>query len=173
MEEERDALLSKQTEVLLEVRQRSGLKEMLLDRKMAVLSHSVDRKEAELVAALARAGGDTVPDRLWVRRRVARPQRVRSPLPLMLYLPGCRKRSRPRGTPSRCRGKTCGRKVPSAARSDTGHACCYFSVDTPFVLYFISHKNRKWSPKKSKVVHSCLQFRRLVFLVRPNMLTSS
>ncbi|XP_051939919.1 dynein regulatory complex subunit 4-like isoform X2 [Hippocampus zosterae] len=48
VEEERDALLRKQTEVLLEVRRRSDLKEMLLDRKMAFLSHSVDREGAAL-----------------------------------------------------------------------------------------------------------------------------
>ncbi|XP_077428301.1 dynein regulatory complex subunit 4-like isoform X4 [Vanacampus margaritifer] len=51
VEEERDALLKKQTDVLLEVRQRSDLKEMLLERKMALLSRSVDRKEARLLAA--------------------------------------------------------------------------------------------------------------------------
>ncbi|XP_077575533.1 dynein regulatory complex subunit 4-like [Stigmatopora nigra] len=53
VEEERDALLSKQTEVLLEVQQRSNMKEMMLDRRIALLSQSVDRKEAQLNATLA------------------------------------------------------------------------------------------------------------------------
>ncbi|XP_061685501.1 arginine-hydroxylase NDUFAF5, mitochondrial isoform X4 [Syngnathoides biaculeatus] len=52
VEEERDALLRKQTEVLLEVQRRSGLKEILLDQKMALLSQSVERKEAQLLAAV-------------------------------------------------------------------------------------------------------------------------
>ncbi|XP_037104333.1 dynein regulatory complex subunit 4-like [Syngnathus acus] len=63
VEEERDALLMKQTQVLLEVQQRSGLKEMLLDRKMALLSRSVDKTEAQLLAALA-ADGTAPADKL-------------------------------------------------------------------------------------------------------------
>nr|XP_057932191.1 dynein regulatory complex subunit 4-like [Doryrhamphus excisus] len=58
VEEERDALLKKQTEVLLDVQQRSGLKEMLLDRKLALLTDSVDKKEAQLLAALSNANID-------------------------------------------------------------------------------------------------------------------
>ncbi|XP_057699609.1 dynein regulatory complex subunit 4 isoform X1 [Corythoichthys intestinalis] len=53
VEEERDALLSKQMEVLLDVQQRSNLKEIMLDRKMAQLSQSMDRKEAGLLAVTA------------------------------------------------------------------------------------------------------------------------
>ncbi|XP_061736718.1 dynein regulatory complex subunit 4-like isoform X3 [Nerophis ophidion] len=55
VEEERDALLRKQTEVLLDMQQRSGLKEMLLDQKLALLTESVDKKEAQLLATLSSA----------------------------------------------------------------------------------------------------------------------
>ncbi|XP_077379337.1 dynein regulatory complex subunit 4-like isoform X5 [Festucalex cinctus] len=74
VEEERDALLSKQTEVLLWVRQRSHLKEMQLERKMALLSASVDKMEAQILAALDAA--DASADRLRVRPpdRIARPR---------------------------------------------------------------------------------------------------
>ncbi|XP_061627084.1 dynein regulatory complex subunit 4-like [Phyllopteryx taeniolatus] len=70
VEEERDALLRKQTEVLLEVQRRSGLKEILLDRKMAQLTQSVDRKEAQLLAAIS----------LPPRRDVAAADRLRETL---------------------------------------------------------------------------------------------
>ncbi|XP_061843988.2 dynein regulatory complex subunit 4-like [Nerophis lumbriciformis] len=55
VEEERDALLRKQTEVLLDMQQRSGLKEMLLDQKLALLTESLDKKEVQLLATLSSA----------------------------------------------------------------------------------------------------------------------
>lgn len=58
---ERDALQQSQTETILDVQQRSGLKELLLERKVAVLAETLEKREAQLCAALsslAAATGD-------------------------------------------------------------------------------------------------------------------
>ncbi|XP_037327963.2 dynein regulatory complex subunit 4-like [Pungitius pungitius] len=53
MERERDALLEKQTEAIQEVRRRSGMKQLLLERKLAALTAAAEKQEAQLLAALA------------------------------------------------------------------------------------------------------------------------
>ncbi|XP_026179652.1 dynein regulatory complex subunit 4-like [Mastacembelus armatus] len=53
VQQERDELLEKQTEAILAVQQKSGLKELLLDRKLAALTETVEKKEAELCAVLS------------------------------------------------------------------------------------------------------------------------
>ncbi|XP_040003242.1 dynein regulatory complex subunit 4-like isoform X2 [Xiphias gladius] len=53
VQQERDELLKKQTEAILDVQQRSGLKELLLERKLAALTETVEKKEAQLCAALS------------------------------------------------------------------------------------------------------------------------
>ncbi|XP_029282015.1 dynein regulatory complex subunit 4-like [Cottoperca gobio] len=53
VQQERDDLLKKQTEAILDVQQRSGLKELLLERKLAALTETVEKKEAQLCAALS------------------------------------------------------------------------------------------------------------------------
>lgn len=60
MELERDQLLRSQTEVILEVQQRSGLKELLLSRRLAVLSQTLETREAQLCAALSASTADPV-----------------------------------------------------------------------------------------------------------------
>uniref|UniRef100_A0A3Q2P2E6 Dynein regulatory complex subunit 4 n=1 Tax=Fundulus heteroclitus TaxID=8078 RepID=A0A3Q2P2E6_FUNHE len=52
-QQERDELLKRQTESLLNVQQRSGLKKMLLQKKLAALTEAVEKKEAQLSAALS------------------------------------------------------------------------------------------------------------------------
>ncbi|KAM4579543.1 dynein regulatory complex subunit 4-like [Fundulus diaphanus] len=52
-QQERDELLKRQTESLLDVQQRSGLKKMLLQKKLAALTEAVEKKEAQLSAALS------------------------------------------------------------------------------------------------------------------------
>ncbi|XP_033985570.1 dynein regulatory complex subunit 4-like [Trematomus bernacchii] len=53
VQQERDDLLQNQTQTLLDVQQRSGLKQLLLERKMAALTETVEKKEAQLCAALS------------------------------------------------------------------------------------------------------------------------
>lgn len=60
MELERDQLLRSHTEVILEVQQRSGLKELLLSRRLAVLSQTLETREAQLCAALSASTADPV-----------------------------------------------------------------------------------------------------------------
>ncbi|TNN61491.1 Growth arrest-specific protein 8 [Liparis tanakae] len=56
VQQERDELLRKQTDAILDVQQRSGLKHLLLDRKLAALTDAVEKKEAQLCAALSASG---------------------------------------------------------------------------------------------------------------------
>lgn len=58
VQQERDELLRKQTDAILDVQQRSGLKHLLLDRKLAALTAAVEKKEAQLCAALSASGVD-------------------------------------------------------------------------------------------------------------------
>uniref|UniRef100_A0A3Q3FJL8 Dynein regulatory complex subunit 4 n=1 Tax=Kryptolebias marmoratus TaxID=37003 RepID=A0A3Q3FJL8_KRYMA len=58
VQQERDELLRRQTESLLEVRQRSGLKKMLLQKKLAALTETLEKKEAQLGAALSVSSTD-------------------------------------------------------------------------------------------------------------------
>lgn len=60
VELERDQLLRSQMEVILEVQQRSGLKELLLSRRLAVLSQTLETREAQLCAALSASTTDPV-----------------------------------------------------------------------------------------------------------------
>ncbi|XP_008276572.1 growth arrest-specific protein 8-like [Stegastes partitus] len=53
VERERDELLSRQTQAVLDLQQSSGLKEMLLQRKLAALTQTLQKKEAQLCAALS------------------------------------------------------------------------------------------------------------------------
>lgn len=53
VQQERDELLKKQTEAILDVQQKSGLKEMLLERKLAALTETLEKREAQLCAALS------------------------------------------------------------------------------------------------------------------------
>ncbi|KAI3353601.1 hypothetical protein L3Q82_020119 [Scortum barcoo] len=58
VQQERDELLKKQTEAILDVQQRSGLKELLLEKKLAALTEMVEKKEAQLCAALSASNAD-------------------------------------------------------------------------------------------------------------------
>ncbi|XP_031732469.1 dynein regulatory complex subunit 4-like isoform X2 [Anarrhichthys ocellatus] len=58
VQQERDELLKKQTEVILDIRQKSGLKQLLLERKLAALTETVEKKEAQLCAALSASNID-------------------------------------------------------------------------------------------------------------------
>lgn len=51
--QERDALQQNQTAAILDMQQRSGLKELLLERKVAVLGETLEKREAQLCAVLA------------------------------------------------------------------------------------------------------------------------
>uniref|UniRef100_A0AAQ4R7E0 Dynein regulatory complex subunit 4 n=1 Tax=Gasterosteus aculeatus aculeatus TaxID=481459 RepID=A0AAQ4R7E0_GASAC len=53
VERERDEVLEKQTEAIQEVRQRSSLKHLLLEKKLAALTAAAEKQEAQLFAALA------------------------------------------------------------------------------------------------------------------------
>ncbi|XP_044045323.1 dynein regulatory complex subunit 4-like [Siniperca chuatsi] len=53
VQQERDELLKKQTEAILDVQQKSGLKELLLERKLAALTETLEKREAQLCAALS------------------------------------------------------------------------------------------------------------------------
>ncbi|XP_034391966.1 dynein regulatory complex subunit 4-like [Cyclopterus lumpus] len=58
VQQERDELLRKQTETILDVQQRSGLKHLLLERKLSALTDAVEKKEAQLCAALSASNVD-------------------------------------------------------------------------------------------------------------------
>ncbi|XP_041789695.1 dynein regulatory complex subunit 4-like [Chelmon rostratus] len=58
VQQERDELLKKQTEAILDVQQKSGLKELLLERKLAALTETLEKKEAQLCAALSASNID-------------------------------------------------------------------------------------------------------------------
>ncbi|XP_047433965.1 dynein regulatory complex subunit 4-like isoform X2 [Mugil cephalus] len=58
MERERDELLRRQTDAILDVQQRSSMKELVLERKMEALSQTLERKEAQLCAALSASNVD-------------------------------------------------------------------------------------------------------------------
>ncbi|XP_042291935.1 dynein regulatory complex subunit 4-like [Thunnus maccoyii] len=58
VQRERDELLQKQTQLILDVQQKSGLKELLLERKLAALTETLEKKEAQLYAALSASNVD-------------------------------------------------------------------------------------------------------------------
>ncbi|KAM6942380.1 dynein regulatory complex subunit 4-like [Lycodopsis pacificus] len=58
VQQERDELLQKQTEEILDMQQKSGLKQLLLERKLAALTGTVEKKEAQLCAALSASNID-------------------------------------------------------------------------------------------------------------------
>lgn len=58
MEQERDELLRRQTETFLDMQQKIGLKELLLERKMAALTEGVDKTEAQLYGSLSASNVD-------------------------------------------------------------------------------------------------------------------
>ncbi|KAM4751309.1 dynein regulatory complex subunit 4-like [Anableps anableps] len=53
VQQERDELLRRQTESVLDIQQRSSLKKILLQKKLEVLTETLETKEAQLSAALA------------------------------------------------------------------------------------------------------------------------
>lgn len=57
--QQRDALQQNQTDAILDVQQRSGLKELLLERKVAVLAETLEKREAQLSAVLASLAAST------------------------------------------------------------------------------------------------------------------
>ncbi|KAK9532283.1 hypothetical protein VZT92_009674 [Zoarces viviparus] len=58
VQQHRDELLKKQTEVILDIQQKSGLKQLLQKRKVAALTEAVEKKEAQLCAALSASNID-------------------------------------------------------------------------------------------------------------------
>ncbi|XP_068451836.1 dynein regulatory complex subunit 4-like [Clinocottus analis] len=58
VQQERDELLRKQTEAVLDLQQRSALKQLLLERKLAALTDTLEKKEARLCAALSASNVD-------------------------------------------------------------------------------------------------------------------
>ncbi|KAK9540771.1 hypothetical protein VZT92_003201 [Zoarces viviparus] len=58
VQQQHDELLQKQTEVILDMQQKNGLKQLLLERKLAALTETVEKKEAQLCAALAASNID-------------------------------------------------------------------------------------------------------------------
>ncbi|XP_078128802.1 dynein regulatory complex subunit 4-like [Sander vitreus] len=58
VQQERDDLLKMQTEAILDMQQKCGLKELLLERKLAALTETVEKKEAQLCAALSASNVD-------------------------------------------------------------------------------------------------------------------
>ncbi|KAG7217921.1 hypothetical protein INR49_010297 [Caranx melampygus] len=59
VEQERDELLRRQAEAIVEVQRRSGLQELLLQRKVEALRESLEKKEAQLCAALSSTNTNT------------------------------------------------------------------------------------------------------------------
>ncbi|AWP05078.1 putative growth arrest-specific protein 8-like [Scophthalmus maximus] len=55
VQQERDELLRRQMDAILDLQQKSGLKELLLERKLAALTQTVEKKEAQLCAVLSTA----------------------------------------------------------------------------------------------------------------------
>ncbi|XP_062282487.1 dynein regulatory complex subunit 4-like [Scomber scombrus] len=58
VERERDELLQRQTQLILDVQQKSGLKELLLEKKLSTLTETLQTMEAQLCGAVAAAGVD-------------------------------------------------------------------------------------------------------------------
>ncbi len=58
MQQERDELLKRQTQAILDIQQKRGLKELLLERKLAVLTETLEKNEAQLCAALSATNVD-------------------------------------------------------------------------------------------------------------------
>ncbi|KAF3688174.1 Growth arrest-specific protein 8 [Channa argus] len=58
IQQERDELLRRQTQTILDMQQKSGLKELLLERKLAALTETLEKKEAQLCAALSSSNLD-------------------------------------------------------------------------------------------------------------------
>lgn len=61
---ERDALQDDQTATILDVQQKSGLKKLLLERKVAVLGETLEKREAQLCGVLAAMAGAATGDGL-------------------------------------------------------------------------------------------------------------
>ncbi|KAG7453692.1 dynein regulatory complex subunit 4-like [Solea senegalensis] len=53
VQQERDELLKKHTDAIVELQQRSGLKELLLQKKLEALTQTVEKNEAQLCATLS------------------------------------------------------------------------------------------------------------------------
>ncbi|KAK5617366.1 hypothetical protein CRENBAI_007102 [Crenichthys baileyi] len=53
LQEERNDLLKRQRESILDIQQRSGLKKILLQKKLAAVTETLEKKEAQLCAALS------------------------------------------------------------------------------------------------------------------------
>nr|XP_020516099.1 dynein regulatory complex subunit 4-like [Labrus bergylta] len=64
VQQERDELLKKQTAAILDVQQLCGLKEMLLERKLAALTETLETKEAQLCAVLSASNIDQTAKKL-------------------------------------------------------------------------------------------------------------
>ncbi|KAM8772135.1 dynein regulatory complex subunit 4-like [Acanthopagrus schlegelii] len=58
VQQERDELLKKQMELILDLQQKSGLKELLLERKLSALTETLEQKEAQLCATLSASSVD-------------------------------------------------------------------------------------------------------------------
>ncbi|XP_053194779.1 dynein regulatory complex subunit 4-like [Scomber japonicus] len=58
VEGERDELLQKQTQLILDVQQKSGMKELLLEKKLSALSETLETTDAQLCGAVSAAGAD-------------------------------------------------------------------------------------------------------------------
>lgn len=79
MQQERDELLKKQRDAIMDVQQRSELKAMMLERKLAALTETLEKKEAQLCAALSASSADptaadSAASRLEVKMALARLQ---------------------------------------------------------------------------------------------------
>lgn len=66
MEQERDELLQRQTETFVDMQQKIGLKELLLERKVAVLTEGVDKTEAQLYGSLSASNVGSAANKLKV-----------------------------------------------------------------------------------------------------------
>lgn len=58
VEQEQEQLLRRQTDAILELQQKIGLKEQLLQRKISALTQTVEKREAQLYAVLSAANLD-------------------------------------------------------------------------------------------------------------------
>lgn len=79
MQQERDDLLKKQRDAIMDVQQRSELRAMMLERKLAALTETLEKKEAQLCAALLASSADptaaaSAASRLEVKMALARLQ---------------------------------------------------------------------------------------------------
>ncbi|KAM9363808.1 dynein regulatory complex subunit 4-like [Symphorus nematophorus] len=69
VQQERDELLKRQTEAILDVQQKIGVKELLLERKLEALTETLEKKEAQLCATISavnvrQPAGSSAADRL-------------------------------------------------------------------------------------------------------------